>query len=324
MNLKIVLVIAICFTISFTFLYLVNDWYNSNFDVDKIRLKWYSEISEIPHKGFLLGNSRVFVLDELLISDHLLKNGKNIIVYDLAIGGKTPDYWKDHLEDIIISKPEIVVIGIDPEDFISKISPSEIDSFWFLSVNSLLSNSNKLIGEKLQSLNVFKFDLNNFNNPKLSSLKIIQFLETGIIDNNFKKIPTQPFFSGGDKLYRIIDSDELRKRGIQNPTNIIENSKQEKALIEIIQNLKENDINIILVITPRPQAFIENWELDEKKAWHDLLIRLERQTDVKIYNLQNQFSELNIFADIYHITRLPEGNVYSEEIAKIILLELNT
>jgi len=321
MNLRTATVIVICFTIAISSLYLVNDWHRTNFDAEKVRLNWYSEVDEIQNKGFLIGNSAFFVLDELLISEHLFQNGKNVTIYDLAMAGKVPNYWLDHLEEIVFSKPEIVVIGIDPEDFRgSQTKEVAIEGFW--SVYSVPTNSNRLIGDKLLSLNFYHLDTNNFKNPKLTTLKIIQFLETGIPDSNVNQIPTQPFFSGGDKLYIITKRDELPqipKFKIDFP----QNGTQELALIEIIHTLKKNNINTILIITPRPHAYLEPWDNDSKKKWNELLNRLEQQTQIKIYNFQNQFSDLNIFADLQHVTRLPEGKIYSEEVAKIILLELD-
>jgi len=323
MNLKIVMVIAISFLIGITFLYFVKDWHQTNFDIEKGRLNWYSEVAEIQNKVFLIGNSRILVLDEMLIFDQLIQNGKNVIVYDLAVGGATPNYWKDHLDEIVSSKPEIVAIGIDPDDFKQPIKETEIDPYWFLSVDSIFAKGNREIGDKLQSLNIFKFDSKNFQNPKLTTLKIIQFFETGMPKDNFDQIPTQPFFSGGEKLYIITDMDVQGKREIKYQVNIVENSTQEAALIDIIHTLKKNNIHLVLIIPPRPQAFLENWDNEEKKIWDDLLIRLELQTQIKIYTLQNQFSDLNIFADSNHVTRLPEGEIYSEAVAKIILLELD-
>ncbi len=321
MNLRTVTVIVICFTIAISSLYLVNDWHRTNFDAEKVRLNWYSEVDETQTKGFLIGNSAFFVLDELLISDHLFQNGKNVTIYDLAIGGKLADYWLDHLEGIIFSKPEIVVIGIDPVNFVGNQKKKvALEGFW--SVNSLQTNSNRLIGDKLLSLNFYSLDTNNFKNPKLTTLKIIQFLETGIPDNNVNQIPTQPFFSGGDKLYIITNRDELPQRE-KFKINIPQDGEKELALIEIIQTLQKNNINTVLIVTPRPQAYLEPWDNDSKKDWNELLNRLEQQTQIKIYNLQNQFSDLNIFADLHHVTRLPEGKIYSEEVARIILLELD-
>jgi len=323
MNLKIVGVLAICFTMGIVFLYVVNDWYNTNFDVEKQRLNWYSEVVETPNKVFLIGNSRVYVVDELHISHHLFQSGKNITVYDLAIGAKMLNYWQNHLDEIVFSNPEMVIVGIDPQDFIVPKKEIERNPYWFLEVNTFLAKGITSIGENSHPSDFWRFDTNNFKNPKLSSLKIIQFLETGVSEKNFNLIPTQPFDSGSEKLYYIIDLDRLDKLTEKSQIDIIPNSSEESALIEIIQTLKKNNINVILVTTPRPYPFLENWDIDEKKIWDDLLVRIEKQTQIKIYPLQNQLSDLNIFADNSHVTRLPEGKIYAEELAKIILLELD-
>jgi len=304
---RIAFVVAISFMISVSILYFVNDWYLENNEIEIWRLEWYNNLSDSKQKNvYLLGNSRTYVLNETNILNSINNKEANIAVYDLSIGQTRPAYWSSHIEKIISSSPELVIFGIDPRDFARGKLPSEFP----------IPKPNLLFKELISNM-----EFSQFKNPKLTTLKNIQYLETGKTD--FKRTESQPFFSA-NRFYKITPINEmivLEKFSF----NIKTENFHEKAIIEFINVLKENNIKTVLVVTPRPQMFVDNFQGESKEQWKKLLQRIEENTGgVKIYNLQNKFSNQEIFADINHVTRLPPGQVFDKEIAEIILLEHNS
>jgi hypothetical protein len=112
MNLKIITVLGICFVLGLTSLYFVNDWYRSNYDVEKFQDMWYSKsFSQDRDKIFLMGSSHVVRLMPSAIQEMLLKEGFDYDIYNLGFPGDSHVSKKKYLEKIISIHPEIIAFG---------------------------------------------------------------------------------------------------------------------------------------------------------------------------------------------------------------------
>jgi hypothetical protein len=323
---KFSILIILILISSLAIVYFVNDWFRSNYDPDTKQRNWYAQHSDTnEEKIFLVGSSYVMRLNATVIENVLKTNNQNFTVYNLAISADKETDRIRFIDDIIKSHPRVVVFGVGYFSFVTN-SGVEIDS---ISENTnlytYLPDIQTIFKDGLNDFGSY-FDFSNFQNPKLTSLSLI---------NNAigeKKIPTiysplykknQPFSIDFANLQVPKNSTSLEKStdyqylykdlpSIKKP-NIV-------ALKKMVKDLEDNNIKTIVYITPYHKIF---WEgLDESKYQIFLTekTKLADELGFEIYDLHNKYSEYNIWYDFSHISK--SDNHYSDDIAKFILREL--
>ena len=94
------------------------------------------------------------------------------------------------------------------------------------------------------------------------------------------------------------------------------------ALKQIIKELKQNEIKIIIFTTPYHKFYVEQ-EKSRIIQFDDIVKSIENYADLKIYRLDNKYQEMQIWFDITHIAINKNSTLYSDDIANIILIEIN-
>ena len=93
-------------------------------------------------------------------------------------------------------------------------------------------------------------------------------------------------------------------------------------VLEIIFTLQENDIQVILFVVPQHKIILEDIGDERIRSFDLILDDLDKIPNLKIYNLFYKYSDLNIWNDPAHIAINDKTAIYSEDVAKMILREI--
>jgi len=96
-----------------------------------------------------------------------------------------------------------------------------------------------------------------------------------------------------------------------------------KAFREIVSKIRANNIQMMIVVNPHHQIYLDSLPDEESKMFFEFLDNLSSEYDVKIIDLHDKYSDLDIWLDVVHIGHTKDTSVYYEEIAKGIIRDLN-
>ncbi len=133
-----------------------------------VQTKFLSQhFDPIKNKIFLLGSSHIKPLNTTYIQEQLSKNNQDFDVYNLAIGGDSPQERLKSLDLLISSKPKIVVYGIAYRDFMDQFPSGYSES----KPISILPDPRDFFNEISAKL-FSNYDLGFIENPKLVTLTL--------------------------------------------------------------------------------------------------------------------------------------------------------
>lgn len=303
------------FLVSFTIFTTFNYFFPS--DLTFSQMEFFNQNFNNYRKVILIGSSHVGQLNATHIEEIIIKKNPDFKIYNLAVFGDTPERRIKSLDKTLSLKPTLVLYGISYREFESSI------------------NSAPLLDTKQYFHDLFVGDQDDFgiNNPKLTTLEFIRDISRKLelaSSSNELTFQNTPFISYDTTIhFKIANNKELELQGdISDATKIhlerhfSPNDKQTASLIKMINNLKRNDINVILFTTPIHKNYFDKLPESEKQTFDEILERVKKETGVKIYNLTNNYSDLSIWLNITHISSNKNATIYSEDIAKIILDEI--
>ena len=287
-----------------------------------------------PYKNkiFLIGSSHIKPLNTTHVQEQLSKNNQNFDVYNLAIGADSPQDRLKSLDLLISSKPKIVVYGISYRDFMDQFPSGQSES----KPVSLLPDPHDYFTEI--SMKLFSnYDLGFMENPKLVTLTALKLLENNVGESIKKKtnennLLVRPypnaFFNESRSDIPKNDADLKNMFFVEGATfnNISDYNKNVNviALKEIITKLQQNNIKIIIFTTPQSKYYLNAIPSYEKTAFDTIIQNLEKDCNVKIYSLQDKYKDLNVWYDPQHVAIFNNTQIYSDDVTKIILGEINS
>jgi hypothetical protein len=297
--------------------------------LDAAQKKFYSQHFD-PHekKIFIFGSSFVAALDSIYIDEYLAKNNQSYHTYNLAISNDQPKKRLNTIDMIINAKPEIVVYGIGVRDLLDQNKTKE------LPLNERFPDPHAIFAELFLSLeNYFNYDLDFLKSPRLGITKIIG--NVGDVLPERSKPVLHPL---NHPLYFFIDSRLYDTRiatdiQLQNQRQIPyvpydidppDKSKNLIALKKIIHELRKNDIDVVVFVTPFNKYHLEQMTKYETESFNSILQNLSSESNITIYSLYDKYSDLPVWRDIDHITGNKNITIYSNDIAKIILNEIES
>lgn len=339
MNKKISFHVLISFLIAFSILVIVlypnyekapdlnTETVLSPSKLDAAQKKFYSQYFDPNEKKiFIVGSSFVVALDSIYIDEYLLKNNQNYHTYNLAITDDQPIKRLNTIDMIINAKPKIVVYGIGVRDFLDQNKTKE------LPLNERFPDPHAIFTGLFLSLeNYFNYDLDFLKSPRLGITKIIG--NAGDVLPERSKPVLHPlnhplYFFIDSKLYdtRIATDVQLQsQRQIPYVPYDLDPPDRNKNLIALkktIHELRKNDINVVVFVTPYNKYHIDQITNYETESFNSILQNISSESNITIYSLYDKYSDLPIWRDIDHITGNKTGTIYSEDIAKIILKEI--
>ena len=317
---KILLFILFSFLVSFSlFFILINVIYekqeNALIENEK---KYYDSIKGIKNKIFLVGGSHISALNPYFIENFLAEHNEDYEVFNLSKMANRPQKEINNFDLLISAEPKIIVYGISARDFaeIQSVNEPKIKS------NQPLPDPSLLLKNWFDNQNSEILLLQPDFSPKLITLKEIR----GVTVNSDDYIKA-PFFRFDYKRDFTIMSDEdlksLANSGIT-PVEIksINQNQDFLDLQEIIKKLKENNIKIILFTTPQHKYFYDLVDNTEKIAFENTLLEIQNTSNLKIHLFTEKYSDLEIWRNPTHIVVSKSASIFSDDIAKLILQEL--
>ena len=290
-----------------------NTFYFTKFDPNKERV-------------FLIGSSNIGQLNTTMINELILENNPSFEVYNLAISSDEPSSRLQHIEKTIGLKPKLVIYGLTYRDFQlcgfnSEICDTKIHHFLLPDIKKIIENN---LPKEIQQ--------NKFN-PELTTLRLIResFGGSGIFTENYKIwLPNMPFYYIDPNFHHtIIEKDEelenqsnmMKKDGYV--MDISENSQDVKALKTIIKSFKENDIKLVLYLMPQNQQYyLDNISEKDKQDFNLLINVISDEFDIPLYNFTYAYSNDKIWGDTRHISYNINAKIFSQDMAQIILNEI--
>ena len=303
------IVFIISFSIFYTFSYFFpsrltyseNIFFKQNFDND--------------NKIILIGSSHVGQLNATNIEESIVKKTHEYKVYNLAYQGDIPERRIKSLDKIVSLKPTLVLYGISYRDF-----PS-------------MMNSYPLPDPKQYFYDLFSNDQDDFgiNNPKLTTLEFIRHIsKDSMLVATPKELTFQntPFFTYDiTTQLKIANNTELESERVTSEATKIHlekppTDKQTILLIKMINDLKKNGIKVVLFTTPLHKVYLEELTESQKITFDEILEKIHRETNVKIYNLTEKYSDLPIWTNTSHVAFNTDSLIYSQDMVQIILNEI--
>ena len=135
-----------------------------------------------------------------------------------------------------------------------------------------------------------------------------------------------PFYLHAKEVEYIKNSTELQADFIKRPPNLgyldpFDKNDETRAMEEIIQKFKNNNIKIVIFTTPHSRVFLENLNQQNKNAYDSIIEHL-REQNIKIYEFDDKYQDLNIWYDYYHVSINKQALIFDDDIIKIIKEQL--
>jgi hypothetical protein len=309
---------------SILLIYSINDWYRIEFDSDKWQEVWYSQNFPSDEKRiYLIGSSHVGSLNATHVQKVLAENNYDFEVYNLATSG---DRFQDRLKfkDMIIStQPKIIVLGFGYRDFILPETIGGIPSKQSTNIDEGFPKPDILEGFSIV-LKSLKLDLDNFQNPKLTTLMLIELFQ-GKTPKTSDLSSSEPFEIQFAHLLKVETNEDKLKEYYRLPFYANRQPDYDNpamvALKEFISESKKNNIDVIVFITPAHQILWNAVSETNQNYFISSSEQLSEDLSIPVYDLHKKYSELEIWSNLDHVSKTPEGLIYSEDIAKFIIKE---
>ncbi len=319
-NKKILIVLLLCF-VSSTIVFLLFITSSTN-NICSIEKQFYLQdwTKSQNKKIIILGSSHTGALNNDYINNYLEKNRLNFTNYNLSIGADTPSdrIWSiDHIVDM---NPSLVLYGVGWRD-LENIDPVQQNR----NINSKLLFDPEEFFNDIVSVNIH-------NQICLSSLQsplaiTIGFVRNLLSSNNDVGIQNQfmPFYVHHSGYSLIHSNEELINHAIllKKYKGFDDSGKNANALKEIITKFKENNIDLILFVTPLSNIYLNNISEDDQLDMLYFMNKLENDFDIKIFYLHDKYKDLNIWTDPQHVAYNENTLIFSDDILQIILQEIN-
>ena len=325
---NIVAAVSIAFLVSFTLLFtmhFISQDPRTMQDMD-MHPFFLSELDTKKSSIFLIGHSHVGQLNNTKINQIISKNYEDIDIYNLAMYHDTPSKKLDEINDIINLKPKIIFYGIAIADFLGPCKYSG-------DCNFVEKKEHKLPDPKdfLENLGISKKIGIDKINPKFTTLKFIRdgFTGNSLFPEQGRRLELgkTPFYVIDDTYTRITSDSVLKKSIIESSGNMINsdsiiNSNEISYLKIIIEKVQEKNIEIVLFKTPHHQYYIENIPIKSINDYEMVLEKISSEMNVDVYDFFDNYKKLPIWFDLEHISYNKNSSIYTEDVAKMILEEI--
>ena len=320
MNKTILISILIALTFSFLLFYTFHEFFPPKKASDINDHPFFAENENSASKKILLlGGSGAAQLNSTVINQSLKKDYENYVFYNLAYNADTPEQRYKSLNETIMLKPQLVLYGITYFGLNGFWENTEKDTQPLptieLNPTALLSRSDPFleINPKATTLNFIR---ESFSDTSFFSAKADRF-----------QLENAPF-SFFDEYQTIIASDnDLKKVNSESVgMHVNQNKSITKEQIiyfkQIINSLQNNDIKVIIFVLPQQRYFLDLVPEYDKEIFYASLEEIKNEFNVKIYDLSDDYADLNIWMDHNHVAYNKKSMIFSDDIYKIISKEM--
>jgi len=323
--LTIFLAIIFAFIIYLVFVTaLINPWLENN-QRELCVLNFYSHnISTNTPKIYFIGTSQIKEgIDCYIIENDLNSLNKSFACYNLAVNADSPLRRLTELNSIIKTKPDIVIIGTQFNE-IYQGADIEDSRLMLLSNKIILDNtSSELFDTKqlgLLNLNPIVRDISNriYIISYLNYITINKLFPNSVADYEYRNNFKNPY-KNVNNLSTEEKMDKINQSPLVNNSKIAEyygNTTQKLALKHIIEELRLNNITVIVINMPVDPLKSESISNSTRNNYFSYLDSM----GVIYYDFETRYPS-NYFHDITHMNAQGR-NVFSHDIAKIINREV--
>ena len=257
-----------------------------------------------------LGSANVTSINQLVLSK--TKNLENpITVYNLAAFGDYPTKRLESIKDIISTSPKVIFYQISYRDFQFTYKENE---------DIIPINFKELLFSKIYS--IFKNHIPvNPQELLFSILRPIQSSVSPILEESLSTNDKTPFYHY--TKFKIKSQEELKSE--LSPVTEWDDSKIEDenfiALKKIIEELEKSNIKIVIFTSPLHEYYLETLSQKQKDDFSSLLNNLEEEYNLRIYNFEDRYHDLDVWGNISHISYYKNVTIYNEDIANMIIGE---
>ncbi len=332
------IVLSICIAL-FAYFLLIHfvvdvDLQKNHPDLDRVNnlLNFYEHRYE--DDIFILGSSYVgegidaYMVEELLHGHHI-----NRSVYNLYIGSDTPLDRVCEVDNIISSRPKLVVIGLSYYE-LSNATPELFEDRSMLCFQRKTPNESKLIKEEFRSFfNDYQLTVisqspfeNFFYNRKYlfpSLLRIIgeDLTSKGNTSSHLRGYP-YPFTTNFKDPWLLTtnwtESEKIEKLGNEkNAFPIFEDlNPQKKALLYTITKFRQNNISVIILNMPITPEYSNVFNESTRYNFANFL----NSTGVPWYDYEREYPS-EYFVDNWHMN-VAGRTAFSSKVAEILVNHL--
>ena len=239
----------------------------------------------------------------------------------------------DTLQEIIDSKPEMVVYGITFRDLQNPLEKqiSTTDVIAPGKPEDILPDPEKFFLNWIPTKNII--DFSNFNNPQITTLKLFKILtkpnsikeiKPDSYHTPFHKYPPKADFIATENKMQIDYNRRIAQENIFKDYGIGGTDIEINALKEIITTLKKNNIKVVLFSTPYPKFYLDKIDNSDIEIFTSALDEISNEFDVNVYHFYDKYADLKIWSDLTHISMQKSSMFYSPDLAEIILQEIKS
>jgi len=322
MNKTILISILLALTFSFLIFYTFHEFFPPQKVSDVKDHPFFAENKNSAlEKILLLGGSGAVQLDSIMINQLLNKNYENHVFYNLAYNADTPKQRYKSINETIMLKPKLVLYGITYFD---------LNGFYWINTTK---NPQPLPTIGLNPAALLAYDDPFLEiNPKETTLN---FIRASFADADFFPEKSNRFqlenapFSFFDEYQTIIaDDDDLKKISPEHvKIHVNQNESVTKEQVryfkEIIELLQKNDVQVIIFVLPQQKYFLDLVPEDDQTIFYASLEEIKSEFDIKIYDLSDDYADLNIWMDHNHVAYNKKSMIFSDDIYKIISKEMS-
>ena len=280
---------------------------------------WYGIINSnksmnnTKDKIFIIGSSNVYAINATKINEQMSNAHKNYLVYNLADMSDTPERRLNSIDNIISHKPELVLYGIGVWEFQKfksefktnsvidfLLEPRDFFKYLFEDTTDLSLREQVPSSPKDRSLTLLKYILRG---PDHHYHPFIKFVPTPI--NSYEKI--------------IEDFGIPESHGL----DVTDQSKKIIALNQILHEFQKNDVKVILFSNPQHEIVINSIQNKDLKNFQEMLNNISNEFGIPVYFMHDKYIKSDIWRESFHIAIDPDSTIYTDDISKIILREIN-
>lgn len=325
-NIKIVLVVVFSFIIATSTLFVILDWYkNHGENYEEQEMFFLHEFDETQKNIFILGSSQTGRINATFVDNYLAeKFGKDSSdSYNLATPGDLPRIRQTYTGMIISANPDLVLYGIGFRDFESSFTVVETTNN---KPEDVFPGAQDFFNRIFKLENFFNYDFSALSSPLLV---ITSMIASVLMDNtNIVKMDSNtPFYDYYEGIDEIKSKKELKEildskpkwRGIS-----IENNDNVQALKKILNEFSKRDVKVVIFTTPHDRVILDSMPTKDKEKFEYLLRDISEELDVKTYYFHEKYADMNIWQSIAHVAVSNKTDIFSQDIAEIILENLET
>jgi hypothetical protein len=307
----------------------IDPWLENN-QRERCVLNFYSNNNRMNNNTtntsviYFLGTSQVKEgIDCYIIQDYFNNSTTPLECYNLAVNADSPLRRLTELDSIVRTTPDMVIIGVQISD-IYKNSDIQDSRLMLLSNRVILDNvSAGLFSEKERGL----LNMNPVSKAISERIYIVSYINyitiNRYIPNSLADYEYRNNFKNPYKNVENFSIDEKIIRLNREPVNdskfseYYENSTNKIALKHIVEELRKNNITVIIISIPSDplrSKFISN---ATRANYHEYLNSLH----VTYYDFENRYPS-SYFHDVSHMNEQGRAS-FSRDIAGILIRQVD-